>query len=341
MPEVSVIVPFYKAEKTIEKCARSLFEQTLDDIEFLFVDDCSPDGSLRVLETVLEDYPSRKSQVRILKTDSNSGSALARVLGIEKAAGEYLIHCDGDDEVERTMYKTMSEKARQEDSDFVWCDFFRDGPQSFSSSESASCAAQSCLSRGNQIAVNQYFTRNNLSLIGNLLSGRFCGALWNKLIRRTIFNENDFTYPRKSMNEDMLIVVQALFYSKKPVHVAVPLYHYCVSSLSMTSTKTDVEGCLAKFNQSLENDLSILSFLEEKNLSSRFRTEEDLLKFYCKDNLRPITGIKKYYDLWRDTFSEINRRFLFERDIPFSCKRKFFESLTRTYSFNHSGRGAR
>ena len=141
MPEVSVIVPFYKAEKTIEKCARSLFEQTLDDIEFLFVDDCSPDGSLRVLETVLEDYPSRKSQVRILKTDSNSGSALARVLGIEKAAGEYLIHCDGDDEVERTMYKTMSEKARQEDSDFVWCDFFRDGPQSFSSSESASCAA--------------------------------------------------------------------------------------------------------------------------------------------------------------------------------------------------------
>ncbi|MFA6593510.1 MAG: hypothetical protein WCR48_08040 [Bacteroidales bacterium] len=57
--------------------------------------------------------------------------------------------------------------------------------------------------------------------------------------------------------------------------------------------------------------------------------------------MRPITGIKKYYDLWRDTFSEINRRFLFERDIPFSCKRKFFESLTRTYSFNHSGRGAK
>lgn len=42
MPKVSVIIPVYGAEKYIERCARSLFGQTLDDVEYIFVDDCTP-----------------------------------------------------------------------------------------------------------------------------------------------------------------------------------------------------------------------------------------------------------------------------------------------------------
>ena len=54
MPKVSVIVPIYGVEKYIERCARSLFEQTLEDIEFIFVDDCTPDKSIDILKNVLE-----------------------------------------------------------------------------------------------------------------------------------------------------------------------------------------------------------------------------------------------------------------------------------------------
>ena len=49
MPKVSVVVPVYKVETFIERCARSLFEQTLDDIEYLFIDDASPDRSMKIL----------------------------------------------------------------------------------------------------------------------------------------------------------------------------------------------------------------------------------------------------------------------------------------------------
>ena len=52
MPKVSVIIPIFGVEKYIERCARSLFEQTLDDIEYLFVDDCSPDDSVNILMKV-------------------------------------------------------------------------------------------------------------------------------------------------------------------------------------------------------------------------------------------------------------------------------------------------
>ena len=44
-PKVSIIVPIYRVEEYIERCAESLFAQTFDDIEYIFVDDCSPDKS--------------------------------------------------------------------------------------------------------------------------------------------------------------------------------------------------------------------------------------------------------------------------------------------------------
>lgn len=67
MHKVSVIIPVYKVESFMERCARSLFEQTLtEDVEFIFVDDASPDHSVLVINQCLDDYPKRKNQTKIL-----------------------------------------------------------------------------------------------------------------------------------------------------------------------------------------------------------------------------------------------------------------------------------
>ena len=100
MPKVSVIIPVYGVEKYIEKCARSLFEQTLDDIEYLFVDDCTPDKSVDILKHILEEYPHRKSQVVIHRMEQNSGQAVVREWGVKNAKGDFIIHCDSDDWVD-------------------------------------------------------------------------------------------------------------------------------------------------------------------------------------------------------------------------------------------------
>ena len=81
MPKVSVVIPVYGVEKYIERCARSLFEQTLDDIEYIFVNDCTKDRSIDILNEVINDYPARKQQVRIVHHEENKGSALARLSG--------------------------------------------------------------------------------------------------------------------------------------------------------------------------------------------------------------------------------------------------------------------
>ena len=69
-PTVSVIVPVYKVEAYIRKCAVSLFEQTWKSIQYVFVDDGSPDRSIDILKSVISEYPDRESSTIIIKQES-------------------------------------------------------------------------------------------------------------------------------------------------------------------------------------------------------------------------------------------------------------------------------
>ena len=77
-PKVSIIVPIYRVEEYIERCAESLFAQTFDDIEYIFVDDCSPDKSVEILQRTLEKYPHRKRLTRIERLSWDSGPGAVR-----------------------------------------------------------------------------------------------------------------------------------------------------------------------------------------------------------------------------------------------------------------------
>ena len=82
MYKVSVVVPVYNVEKHIVKCAESLFNQTLEDMQFIFVDDASPDNSIPLLEQTLERFPKRKLQTIILHHSRNMGLPASRATGL-------------------------------------------------------------------------------------------------------------------------------------------------------------------------------------------------------------------------------------------------------------------
>ena len=115
--KVSVIIPVYGAEKYIERCARSLFGQTLREVEYIFVDDCTTDRSMDVLRRVMADYPQRQPDIRLLRTPKNSGQALARRIGMKAAKGEYMIHCDPDDWVDACYYESLYIRASEAQAD--------------------------------------------------------------------------------------------------------------------------------------------------------------------------------------------------------------------------------
>ncbi len=116
---VSIIVPIYNVEKYIERCAVSLFEQDFEDIEYIFVNDCTPDNSIQILEEVIEKYPNRKSNVKIIHYKANKGLGSARKTGLEQATGEYVLHIDSDDWVELDMVLCLYNKAIETDADIV------------------------------------------------------------------------------------------------------------------------------------------------------------------------------------------------------------------------------
>ena len=92
MPSVSIIVPVYNAEKTIERCVSSILNQTYKDFELLLLDDGSTDDSGRICD----EYAKRDTRVRVCHK-ANSGVSDTRNQGIDMAEGEYLQFVDSED----------------------------------------------------------------------------------------------------------------------------------------------------------------------------------------------------------------------------------------------------
>lgn len=208
-PKVSVIIPVYKAERYIERCVRSLFEQTLDDIEYIFVDDCSPDKSISIMHKVLEEYPHRKKNVKIVSHSVNKGVGQTRQDGIDCASGKYLIHCDPDDWVDISIYQKLYSEAVRVSADMVICDFFYTLPNFIISKQEPECLDGI----------------NLLEQITGVNPNPLHGSLWNKLIRREIL-ANAKIPVEYSFCEDVDYLTQILNSVKNVAYIPEPLYFY-------------------------------------------------------------------------------------------------------------------
>ena len=111
MLKISILTPIYGVEKYIEQCARSLFEQSYASIEYIFVDDCTHDKSIGILQSLLKEYPGRAQQVRIIHHDRNRGVGAARQTALMAATGDYLLFADSDDMLPEDAVEKLARKA--------------------------------------------------------------------------------------------------------------------------------------------------------------------------------------------------------------------------------------
>lgn len=114
---VSVIIPIYNAEKSLEKCVNSVINQTYKDLEIILVDDGSTDKSL----TICKSFKDKRVKVY---TQKNSGPSCARNLGLKSSDGNYVIFVDSDDYMENNMIELMLEKLKSENSDLCICGYY-------------------------------------------------------------------------------------------------------------------------------------------------------------------------------------------------------------------------
>ena len=208
MLKISILTPIYGVEKYIEQCARSLFEQSYASIEYIFVDDCTPDKSIGILQSLLKEYPERAQQVRIIHHDRNRGVGAARQTALMAATGDYLLFADSDDMLPEDAVEELAGKADSSHADLIdggyreWCD------------EMAG-RLQKPFDVSDEKLLKLLVCHNNIT-----------NRLWSRIYKRSLIMEHRIFF-EEGINyaDDLFWNAQFMFYGKK-VNIDDAVYYY-------------------------------------------------------------------------------------------------------------------
>ena len=310
-PQLSVIIPIYGVEERIEKCAISLFEQTFQEIEYIFVNDCTPDNSIFILNKIIEKYPKRKENIILINHQQNKGVSAARLTGLNIATGEYIIHCDSDDWVEPNMYELMINKAKEEKADIVCAGLFYDN--------------------GEKVSIDTFSSHissmTKMDYLSKIPLGGKYSSLCNKLIKRELyFSNNVFPIQGISMWEDMVVTYRLVYYSKKISIIPTPLYHYIHKNNSISSPQTYNEN---NVKQQIECAQFIENFFKNKEINE-YKKYNLLIQFLKFASKAPYLMNKNIRDLksWQNIFPETHKYIMEYTEISFLSKLNYLLACT-------------
>ena len=315
MPKVSIVVPVYGVEKYIRRCAESLFKQTLDDLEFIFVNDCTKDKSMEVLQSVIDEY--HPSNVKIINHQQNKGLPQARKTGIAAATGDYIVNCDSDDWVDSEYCEKLFNKACSSNADMVVCSFwFADD----TGADEIKWGDNSVY--GSPRLAFRYFLAEKLQI-----------SIWTKLVRRKIAQKEDILTPLQYSAEDWALVTQWMYYCKKIEYVDCPLYYYNVGNQTQSRHLTP-ENCIKNCCQKRDNVNMVCKWLGEKERLSSYSQEIVSIKAQTKQMLFPVMDNPECRKLWRRIYREVNIPILWNKYLPRKYKTVHFKYLFgRLYPF--------
>lgn len=280
MKKVSIIVPAYNVEKYIEKCLNTLVNQTLDNIEIIVVNDGSTDGTKQKIEQFEEKYPEK---IRHLEKQ-NGGLSDARNYGLLYAEGKYVGFIDSDDYVELNMFEEMYNKAEQEKSDMVECDFIWEYPYK------------------QKIDTGKIYNNKKEALIYARV------VAWNKLIKRETLEKSGVRFPKGLRYEDAEFFYKLLPTLRKISFVKKPMVHYMQRENSIISTQNEKVKEIFKIWE------NILEFYKENNLFNKYKNEIEYTytRFLLCSSLLRIVKVqdkKIRRDLEQKTWEELNKNF--------------------------------
>ncbi len=282
MHQVSVIVPIFKVEQFIVRCAQQLLGQSLESVQLIFVDDCSPDNSMALLEETIQAHGASSKDIQIIRHERNKGLAAARNTGLSVATGEYILHCDSDDYLELDALELLYSKAKEGDADIVWSDWYL----TYASAE-------------------RYMPQPNYATAYEALQGVLGGGMkfnvWNKLVRRSLYTAYDIQFPEgHNMGEDMTMIM--LFaVATKVAYVPKGLYHYVrLNENAYTQQQTPQQLADIQFNAE-----RVVEFLQNHSIQNVTPTDIRIFQLNVKYPFL-TTGKKDDFKRWQEWFPEAN-----------------------------------
>ena len=227
--KISILVPIYGVEKYIEQCAHSLFRLNYENIEYIFVNDCTKDKSIQLLENIIKLYPKRESQVQIINHGTNRGLAASRLTGLQKSTGDYIWFVDSDDYVKEYAIDRCF-KYINEEFDLIQFSYTVKEPWG----------------ETDKILKKEFS-------IDNVLAGLTPPMVWKCFIKRSLFFENDI-FPIEGINhsEDYVLLARLRLVASKVISLNdQQLYVYnltntnsYMNNISLKSIVNEVQGVI-------------------------------------------------------------------------------------------------
>lgn len=303
MVKISVILPVYGVAEYIGACVQSLLAQTLDDVEFLFVDDHGPDDSIAIARRAIAGHP-REHQFRFLRPDRNLGAGMARNFGINDARGQYIAFIDPDDTVEPDMLETLYAKALSADADICCCQMLKCFPDG---------------STGD-LLVNPKVPDGPLSHHSRaFILTHYVSLFASMIYRREMVIANGIRFPEDRAADDSFFVSCAWMTARSVVYVDRPLYHYLIRPGSVTTTlQSD------KYLKRLAVFAKLMQYAKGHGVYTEFKPELDFM--YLKKGY--LSSVANYIRNSRRPKAQTYRQIYDEllRQVPDYAQNTYYRS---------------
>lgn len=293
MELVSVIVPVYNVEKYLARCIQSVCGQSYQGLEIILVDDGSKDKS----GVICDEYAEQDGRIKVIHKE-NGGLGDARNAGVEKAEGKYLLFVDSDDRIHENLVRDTVETAEKNQADMVIFDYIGEEEN------------------GNLTDRFTFpFSVNRVIEVAEEkeLIMRSCSAV-NKLIRRELWKESGFQFPKGRYYEDLATIPKVMTKTKKIVYLPEVYYYYLMRDGSIMHSRN--------FEKNYEDRTwavdQLLEYFERENLIETYRNELEYLVFEntyfvpSKEivlNDRKSEYLKKFRDYVYNKFPQMNKNY--------------------------------
>ncbi len=270
--KVSVCVPVYNMEEYLEDCIKSLVNQTLKEIELIFVNDGSSDNSINILNKYKHQYPNIK-----VITQDNQGLGGARNTGLKNATGEYIGFVDADDFVEKDMYEKMYKKAKEVDADIVICDY-----QFYPN---------------NKIKKKKWYNPYKGEITGEFLNRNT--QPWNKIVSNKLIKETNFKFFEKNGDG---VFIYLILSAGKIVSIEDILYNYRVGHSSMSTNYN-----MNNFEISVKSCEKQIELLKETKYKKELKEYFEYRKIYVLIQAIAVSAKTKQKDKFNKYANELKR----------------------------------
>ncbi len=253
--KISVIVPVYNVEKFLPECLDSLKNQSMQELEFICINDGSTDNSLEILNRYAE-FDKRF----IIISQKNGGLSAARNTGLKYAKGDYIYFIDSDDLIAPEHLENMYNAAIKQNADLVvnenfvpFCDEIPLNPR-----------VTEVFADGIYDVTPEYILQRHKNV-----------TVWTKLYKKSLILDNNISFPVGLIYEDQYFYFVTMPYAKKVVQCNTGMYYYRQSAGSIVAKAKSQKRCYDIF-KIFE---LIYNFYKERDLLGKYFLPYDLLTY--------------------------------------------------------------